>query len=160
MNFEIVSVAPKKLVGKSLSMSFVVNKTGQLWAGFMPLVKKVQNRIGGERISLQIYSDDFMQDPTLQFTKWALVEVVNFDAIPNELEQYNLTGGLYAVFPYKGNVIEAPVFFEKIFSECIPASNYKLDNSRPHFEIIPEGKYDPMNPDSEEDIYIPVKLKE
>ena len=160
MNFQIVSFAPKKLVGKSLPMSFEVNKTRQLWASFMPLMKEINNKIGGERISLQIYSDDFMQDPTQEFVKWALVEVTDFDAIPDELEQFNLTGGLYAVFPYKGNVIQAPVFFGNIFKKWIPESNYELDNTRPHFEILQEGKYNPMDPNSEEVIYIPVRLKE
>ena len=159
MNFKIVSLNPKKLIGKSIPMSFLENKTGQLWGSFMPKVKEIKNTVGGKRISLQIYSDEFMLNPGLQFIKWALIEVTDFKSIPSGLEQFNLTGGLYAVFPYKGNVIQAPVFFEQIFKEWIPESNYELDNSRPHFEILPEGKYNPMDPNSEEDIYIPVKLK-
>ncbi|MFC7772796.1 GyrI-like domain-containing protein [Flavobacterium sp. GCM10027622] len=160
MEFRTTDLAEKKLVGNSLTMSFIENKTAQLWGGFMPKVKEIPNKVGGERISLQMYPNDFMEDPTLQFVKWALVEVTDFENIPTELQKFNLTGGLYAVFPYKGNIVQAPVFFKKIFSEWIPASVYELDNSRPHFEIIPEGKYDPMDPDSEETIYIPIKLKE
>lgn len=160
MDFKIVNVKAKKLIGKPLSMSFLENKTGQLWSSFMPRAKEIENKIGGERISLQVYSEEFMQNSTLQFTKWALVEVSHFGKIPEEFEKFDLTGGLYAVFHYKGNAMQAPVYFSKIFKECIPESIYELDNSRPHFEILPEGKYDPMNSNSEEDIYIPVRLKE
>ena len=160
MDYVIVNLSPKKLVGKSLSMSFSEDKTGQLWGSFMPRVKEIENRVGGERVSMQMYSDDFMQNPELLYTKWATVEVANYNLIPNGLEAIDITGGLYAIFPYKGNVIQAPVFFEKIFMEWIPNSEYELDNTRPHFEILPEGKYDPMDPNSEETIYIPIKLKE
>jgi AraC family transcriptional regulator len=159
MIFSVVNLSSKKCVGRSLPMSFVENKTGQLWGSFMPKVKEIASKVGGEHISLQIYSDDFMNDPSLPFTKWALVEVSDFDSVPEDLVNYTITGGLYAVFPYKGNAIQAPAFFERIFKESIPASDYELDNSRPHFEILPEGKYDPMDPDSEETIYIPIKLK-
>ncbi len=160
MDFVIVNLTSKKFIGKSLSMSFSEDRTGQLWGSFMPRVKEIANRVGGERVSMQLYSDDFMQNPELLYTKWATVEVVNYNLIPNGLEAIDITGGLYAVFPYKGNIIQAPVFFEKIFMEWIPNSEYELDNSRLHFEILPEGKYDPMDPNSEETIYIPIKLKE
>ena len=111
MDFEIVSVSPKKLVGKSMVMSFIENRTGQLWGIFMSELKEIRNKIGDERISLQIYSDEFMQNPKLQFRKWALVEVTNFELIPSGFEQFNLAGGVYAIFPYKGNIIQAPGFF-------------------------------------------------
>lgn len=159
MDFKVVEVKSKKLVGKSLEMSFTENRTGDLWRSFAPMIKEIPSRAGTDRVSLQIYPNEFMQDPTLKFTKWALVEVSNYSSELNELEQFNFTGGLYAVFNYKGNVIQASIFFKKIFAECIPASVYELDNSRPHFEILPIGKYDPMDENSEEDIYIPIKLK-
>ena len=159
VGFQILDLAEKKFVGKSLEMSFLENRTSELWREFVPKIKNIEGRFGGERISLQMYSDDFMNNPSHRFTKWALVEVSDFDSVPEELENITITGGLYAVFPYKGNVIQAPAFFERIFKVIIPVSDYELDNSRPHFEILPEGKYDPMNPDSEETIYIPIRLK-
>ena len=54
----------------------------------------------------------------------------------------------------------APDFFRKIFIDIIPNSEYQLDNSRPHFELLPAVKYDPMDENSEEQVYIPIKLKE
>lgn len=158
--FRVVEIKPKKLIGKSLSMSFLNNTTGVLWGSFAPRIKEISNRVGGDKISLQFYHNEFMMNSAIPFTKWATVEVSNFDTIPNDLETLEIQGGLYAVFHYLGNVIGAPAFFGKIYSEWIPNSDYELDNTRPHFEILPVGKYEPMGENSEEDIYIPVKLKE
>lgn len=159
MEFSIVELQSKKLVGKSLSMSFVDDKTGILWGSFAPQIKNVANRVGDEKISLQFYTDDFMIDPTIPFVKWAAIEVSDFKNVFQSIEKLEIIGGLYAVFHYKGNVLGAPDFFSKIFKEYITNSNYQLDNSRPHFELLPSGKYDPMDENSEEKIYVPIKLK-
>ncbi|MFM9945765.1 MAG: GyrI-like domain-containing protein, partial [Bacteroidia bacterium] len=44
-----------------------------------------------------------------------------------------------------------------IYGTWIPNSEYNLDN-RPHFEILGE-KYKNNHPDSEEEIWIPIKPK-
>jgi len=149
----------KKLVGKYLSMRFADDKTGMLWGSFAPKIKDITDRVGDEKISLQFYTDDFMIDPTIPFNKWAAIEVTDFKNVLQDFEKLEITGGLYAVFHYKGNVLGAPNFFSKIFKESILNSNYQLDNSRPHFELLPSGKYDPMDENSEEKIYVPIKLK-
>lgn len=160
MEFKVINLQPKKLVGKSLPMSFVEDKTGQLWGSFAPQIATIPNRVDGEKISLQFYSDDFMTNPLISFTKWAIVEVSGFENIPETIQKLEIEGGVYAVFHYKGNVLGAPDFFGKIFSNIIPNSEYQLDNSRPHFELLPAGRYDPMDENSEEEVYIPIKLKE
>jgi AraC family transcriptional regulator len=47
------------------------------------------------------------------------------------------------------------VFFTYIFTRWLPASGYQLDN-RPHFEILGD-KYKNNDPESEEEIWIPVR---
>ena len=73
------------------------------------------------------------------------------------MEAFELPGGLYAVFEYKGKASEATDTFEYIFYDWLPKSKYDLDD-RPHFEILGE-KYKTDDPESEEEIWIPVKLK-
>lgn len=158
MEFRIVEITPKKLVGKSLEMSIMQDKTGDLWRSFLPVINQVNNRVGKERLSLQFYSDDFMKKPSLLFTKWAVVEVSDFVSVSEEMQTLEISGGKYAVFHYKGNVFGAPEFFGKIFGEIIPNSAYELDNSRPHFELLPTV-YNPMDENSEEDVFIPIKNK-
>jgi AraC family transcriptional regulator len=146
---------PKKLIGKRLNMSFANNRTPELWRSFMPLRKKNQNTVGTDLFSLQNYAtinpfQDF--NPELNFEKWAAVEVTDFDNVPEEMETFVLEGGLYAVFDYKGN---SPEIFQYIFNQWLPNSGYELAH-RPHFEILGE-KYNNNDPDSEEEIWIPIK---
>lgn len=61
----------------------------------------------------------------------------------------NLTNELISVTVYS--------IFQYIFGTWLPASGYYLDN-RPHFEILGH-KYKNNDPDSEEEIWIPVKPK-
>lgn len=156
MQPQFVSIEPKKLLGVCLEMSLAENRTGELWRSFMPRLKEIETRIGSNLYSLQVYDEDYFQqfDPRREFEKWALAEVKNFSLIPDEMEPFELPGGLYAVFQHKGMGTE---IFQYIFSEWLPKSGYLLDN-RPHFEILGE-KYRQGSPDSEEEIWIPVKEK-
>ena len=73
------------------------------------------------------------------------------------METYILPGGLYAVFLHKGAATTGPKTFQYIFGTWLPESDYSLD-IRPHFEILGE-KYKNDDPDSEEEIWIPIKPK-
>jgi AraC family transcriptional regulator len=156
MQPQFVTIEPKKLLGICLEMSLAENLTGELWRSFMPRLKEIETRVGNNLYSLQVYEEDYFQqfNPAREFEKWALAEVRNFSMIPDEMEPFELPGGLYAVFQHKGMGTD---IFQKIFSEWLPNSGYSLDN-RPHFEILGE-KYKQGSPDSEEEIWIPVKPK-
>lgn len=156
MQPQFVNIEQKKLLGICLEMSLAENRTGELWRSFMPRLKEIETRVGNNLYSLQVYDEDYFQqfDPLREFEKWALAEVKNFSVIPDEMEPFELRGGMYAVFQHKGMGTE---IFQFIFSEWLPKSGYLLDN-RPHFEILGE-KYKHGSPDSEEEIWIPVKQK-
>lgn len=148
----------KKLIGKHLMMSFADNKTGELWRSFMPHRKEILNTVDTNLYSLQLYAPDFFQqfNPHASFEKWAAVEVSDFDTIPEGMEAFVLTGGLYAVFVHKGSSTDN-ITFQYIFSTWLPDSDYILDD-RPHFELL-GAKYKNADPDSEEEIWVPVKPK-
>jgi AraC family transcriptional regulator len=150
------TIPSKKLIGMKLVMSFADNKTGQLWQRFMPRRKEIQNNLSTDLFSLQVYPPDFDFDPNTQFEKWAAVEVSGLEDVPDQLETFLLSGGLYAVFQYKGLNTDTRIF-QYIFGEWLPTSAYQPDN-RPHFEVLGE-KYKNGSPDSEEEIWIPVKPK-
>ena len=153
----IITIPATKLIGKKIKMSFDNNRTFELWSGFMPRRKEIQNAISNDLYSLQVYEDDVQFSPQTQFTKWALVPVTDFNEVPKDMEPFVLEGGLYAVFPYKGLAADFEKMFRYIFFDWLPNSDYELDN-RPHFEIL-GAKYLKDNPNSEEDIYVPIKLK-
>ena len=160
MQPRIEDLKEKKLIGKRMTMSFADNKTAELWRGFMLHRKEISNNVGTDLYSMQLYTPSFFDNfnPQATFEKWATIEVTDFNDIPDEMETFTLSGGIYAVFLYKGLVSAASATFQYILGTWLPNSEYILDN-RPHFEILGE-KYKNQDPDSEEEIWIPIKLKE
>lgn len=159
MEPRIEQLRGKKLAGKRMTMSLAANRTGELWRSLMPRRREITNNIGADLYSLQIYPEKYFEafDPRREFEKWALVEVRDFSGLPDGLEPFSLPGGLYAVFLHRGPASQGPETFEYIFTNWLPRSKYVLDN-RPHFEIL-GAKYKNEDPDSEEEIWIPVKSK-
>ena len=124
----------------------------------MPRRKEIKNNLTDELFSMQVYDQlpDFKNfNPHRSFEKWAAAEVADFDTIPDGMESYVLTGGLYAVFLYKGRASEGSQTFRYIFGTWLPDSDYELDH-REHFEILDE-RYKNEQPDSEEEIWIPIR---
>jgi len=149
----------KKLVGKQIITSIANNQTFSLWSSFMPRRKEIVNTVSTDLFSMQVYPYDFdftFSNLSVTFQKWATVEVTDFENIPEEMETYVLPAGLYAVFEYKGLNTDTKIF-EYIFGTWLPSSQYNIDN-RPHFEIL-GAKYKNNDPNSEEEIWIPIKLK-
>jgi len=142
-------------------MSLAQNKTAELWRSFMPMRREIKNTISSDLFSMQVYDPSYdFENFNLHdsFDKWAAVEVTDVNSIPNGMETYTLPGGLYAVFLYKGAASEGEKVFRYIFGTWLPASAYTLD-SRPHFEVLGE-KYKNDSPDSEEEIWIPIRAKQ
>ena len=157
MNPTIKTFPTTKFIGKNLSFTYADYRAFELWSSFMPRRKEIQNIIGTELYNIQINPDNFDFQPNTPFTKWAAVAVSSFDFIPDEMETLEINEGLYAVFNYKGDQSKAASFFNSIYTEWLPSSEYELDN-RPQFEILGE-KYKNNDPNSEEEIWIPVKIK-
>ncbi|WP_242927963.1 GyrI-like domain-containing protein [Pontibacter vulgaris] len=159
MEPRIETLTEKKLIGKSLAMSLTNDKTPVLWKSFMPRRKEIQNNSGTELYSLQVYDPSYFQNfnPTTAYTKWAAIEVTDFETVPPEMETFIVPGGLYAVFLHKGSSTDTSTF-HYIFTNWLPKSDYVLDN-RPHFEILGD-RYKNGDASSEEEVWIPIKLKQ
>ncbi|MBX9851592.1 MAG: GyrI-like domain-containing protein [Cytophagaceae bacterium] len=158
MQPKIKTSIEKKLIGKKIKMSLSDNKTGELWRSFMPSRREIKNNLTTELISMSIYDPLYFKNfnPAAEFEKWAAVEVKDFSIVPEGMETYTLPPGLYAVFFYKGLNTDHSIY-QYIFSTWLPASVYLLDD-RPHFEILGE-KYKNNDPESEEEIWMPVRNK-
>ncbi len=160
MQARFVTIRTKKLIGKKLQMSVIHDRTPELWQSFMPRRKEVTNLENNFLYSVQIFESDQYFDkfsPEIEFEKWAAVEVAEFTNIPEDMEKLEIPEGLYVVFNYKGSANAALPFFQYIFQTWIPESEYLVDN-RPHFALMGE-RYRGNNPDSEEEIWVPVKKK-
>ena len=155
----IIKTSPeRKLIGKRIQTCIANDKTFELWKSFMPHHHQIKNKITEELISMQVFPPafDFSNfNIQAEFEKWATAEVSEFQMIPEGMETYIIPSGLYAVFLHKGPASDGQKTFQYIFGTWLPNSIYALD-SRPHFEILGE-KYKNNDPDSEEEIWVPIK---
>lgn len=147
------------LVGMHKEMSLADNQTFALWNAFMPRRKEIINSLNTDLFSMQLYDASYFENFSLdkKFMKWAAVAVGNFETIPDGMESYTIEGGEYAVFTHKGGPETGAEAFGYIFNTWLPNSDYTLD-SREHFELLGD-KYKHGDPESEEEIWIPIKPK-
>ncbi len=159
MQPKIKSLPTTKLIGMSQKMSLTDNKTHELWSRFMKRRSEIKNSTSSDFYSVQVYDSSYFEDFSLdnEFEKWATIAVSDFDSIPDGMEAHTLKSGLYAVFLHKGTASDGAKTFQYIFQTWLPNSGYFLDD-RPHFEIL-GAKYKNNDPDSEEEIWIPIKSK-
>lgn len=151
--------AGKKLVGKSVRMSLAENKTSSLWNWLMPRRKEIVNIDGADLYSVEQYDPGYFKrfDPVTEFTKWAAIPVTDLDSVPEGMEPLTIPEGLYAVFIHRGPASDGPRTYQYIYGTWLPQSDYQLDD-RPHFALMGE-KYRNNDPDSEEEIWVPVRSR-
>ena len=159
MKVSIQTIPSKQLIGLNITMSIVDNKTYELWNKFRTSQHLIKNPIGLDLYSIQVYNSPFEHfKPTSIFTKWACIEVQGIDNVPELFSNFTIKGGSYAVFIHKGLASDFKKTFDYIFKEWLPESNYLLDETRAHFEVL-GNKYKNNNPNSEEDVWIPILEK-
>jgi len=147
-----------RLIGLSLQMSLAANKTQELWSSFMPRRKEVEGKLSSECYSLQIYPAEFMHGrfgPNTPFMKWAGVPVNEEAAIPAGMAEFRIPAGKYAMFTHKGTAQEFRQTWQQIYDQWLPQSGYQLREA-PHFEILGERYKGHDNPESEEEVWIPI----
>lgn len=159
----IVELSPKTLVGLSMEMTYATSSlTGKLWGTFMPRRNEVTGTVSSDKYSLQKFEigfDWYSSNPDTRFIKWAAMEVENKSVVPDGMEVLDLEGGLYAVFIHKGLSSQFPQTLQYILGEWMPTSGYEPDGSRPQYELLGE-KYKNNHPDSEEEVWFPIKKRE
>jgi AraC family transcriptional regulator len=142
------------LTGISMEMSLSNDQTPTLWGKFRRQQKQHFAADPDFFFSVTVYPSLYFENfnPTTLFTKHALVKPEYAGEMDLGWERFSLPGGLFAVFSHKG---PDSSIFQYIYTQWLPQSGYVLDN-RPHFEKLPSG-YIPGHPDSEEEIYIPIR---
>lgn len=152
---KILTVTEKHLLGLHTELTMNNNLTIELWQKFMPRKKEILQLVSDSIFPAQVYPSDYFDSmqPNKPFTMWATVEI-NPDTlcIPEGMEILIIPEGLYACFTLVGMDIQALMRY--IFIEWLPISGYKVAN-RPHFAIM-DKRYKHNQPDSQEDIYIPI----
>jgi predicted transcriptional regulator YdeE len=94
-------------------------------------------------------------DPKTQTMEYmCAVEVASFDGLPKELGRMRVPAARYAVFRHDGNVSTVRATWDKIFSEWLPSSGLRSNNT-PDFEVYGE-QFDPKTGDGGIEIWVPV----
>jgi AraC family transcriptional regulator len=146
------------LVGLKIETSMASMDAPKLWAQFMPRKSEITNRLNENYYSVDVFPglEYFQQfNPHTKFDKWAAVNVQDLGNIPLGMETLTIPSGKYAIYIYKGTGQDAGMFYNRIFTEWLVEDQLDLEN-RPHMAIM-GSKYIANNPDSEEEIWIPVK---
>jgi AraC family transcriptional regulator len=159
MFLRIEQIPTRNFIGMNLRMSSAKDRSAELWRSFMPKRKQIKKAIGENVYSIQ----QFDQVPDFNipvgedlYTNWAVQEVEAGVTIPEGMTPFILQGGFYAIFLHRGTPADFPVTARYIFQTWLPASGYKVEN-RPFFQILTPA-YNPGNPASEEEVYIPIAL--
>ncbi|NER18622.1 GyrI-like domain-containing protein [Spongiivirga citrea] len=153
----ITIISDKLLVGISIRTSLAESKMPMAWQRLMPRRKEINN-IGNDMYSIQVYDNDYAHGEftfDTQFTYIAGIEVVDHNHIPDQLEAITLKGGQYAIFRHKGDLAAFRKTFDYIHLEWMPNSPYQLDH-RNQFEVLGAKYLGQDNPNSEEDVWVPI----
>lgn len=160
LEVRIVLIGEKTMVGMQEKMSLSQDNTFSLWKSFRSKEQQIDHRISSDLFSIQIYDENTGFDnftPKTIFEKWAAVEVSMAEDLPEGCSSMIIPQGLYAVFVHRGTPDMFPETMTRIMKEWFPASAYVIDQ-RPHFAVMGED-YKLNDPRSEEEIWIPVRLK-
>ncbi|MCK0156422.1 GyrI-like domain-containing protein [Cellulophaga sp. F20128] len=158
---EIKTLTEKWLVGIKKEESVLTMNATAHWKEFMQRRKEIFGSVENEYYSVQEYGIDYSFsnfNPAAVFKKWAAVAVVEKGHIPTGMENLILPAGKYAVFVYKGVAKEFSKIVHYIFKDWLPSSEYELDQ-RPHFEFLDKKYLGATNPNSEEEVWIPIRNK-
>ena len=112
MTPKIVTIAPKKLIGFSIEMSLLDNQTQTIWQLFMPRLKEITNAVSADLFSLQKYPSTYFTNftPETIFSKWAAVEVKDFEKARNPSFQLKIDFGVLGT---KNSAAQITVLYSK-----------------------------------------------
>lgn len=136
------------------------NRLQDLWSRANSVSTQIPNRVAGGRgfgiceacRENTLYT---MNDAVL-FTEVAGVEVTSFEGLPDSFVRKILPGGRYAVFTHRGSLSKLSQTFEYIWGTWFLTTKEEMDG-REDFELYDERFLGYDNPDSELDLYIPVR---
>ena len=129
-----------------------------LWCKFVQRVGELKN---ADPIVCYGYCDQPEDVPDgKEFRYMACVEVKEQEDIPKDMTAVKVPAKQYAVFTHKGAVNEIGRTYDYIYGTWLPESGYEADGCH-DFEYYDErfNSQNPMDPQSEVDVYVPVKKK-
>lgn len=159
IEIKLKNVDAKHMAGMHIDTSPANSNAHQIWSAFMPKRMTIAGPEDDVFYSIQDYPADYPWeafDPMATFTTWAAKEVNNNSNLPEGFSPTILKGGLYAVWTHTGTAATISNDIMYFFTKWLPNSGYMLDKSRKHFEALGKEYLGPENPDSKEEVFIPI----
>lgn len=157
----IVEIDDIKVAGLRCETTLRDNVIPELWQRFTKIIDTIPNKAMDARTfgicecSPSVSSIYSMNKDAL-FHEVASVEVSSFDGIPDSVVKKTIIGGKYAVFTHKGSLVNLKKTFDYIWSTWMIGSRVQIDD-REDFELYDDRFKGYYHPDSELDIYIPIR---
>lgn len=157
MEPKIVELPPFKAVGMGKKVTLkTVSLIPKLWEEFIPREKEIKKRVNqGITYGLCEYVNMSSFDEDTPYQEFVCCQVSEFKDLPDKMAGKEVAGGKYAVFTHKGSLNNLRKTYDFIYSTWLPKSGYELKPTD-DFERYDE-RYVPGDPESEIDIYLPVK---
>lgn len=157
----IVELPDIKAAGLRGSTTLNDNVLPGLWSAFMRIIDQVPHqKPGGRGFGICEACDSgntlYTMNGDVLFSEVAAIEVESFDGLPSPFVPKMIKGGRYAVFTHTGSLSLLPDSFSYIWGTWFFVTDEKLD-AREDFELYDERFLGYDNPDSEIDLYIPIR---
>lgn len=136
------------------------NRLKELWERAFASFPQIPGRIpGGRGFGICEACNDnviYTMNEDVTFTEVAGIEVSSFDGVPEGVVTKVLKAGRYAVFTHRGSLSMLRRTFDYIWGTWFLTTREEVDG-REDFELYDERFLGYDHPDSEVDLYIPVK---
>lgn len=137
------------------------NKLAELWWHFNAIAHTVPSPAPGARgigvcESCTSGNTLYGMSDNIPFTEVAGIEVTSLDGLPAPFVGKQVKGGRYAVFTHRGSIARLSQTFEYIWGTWFLVTREELD-AREDFELYDQRYLGFDDPNSEMDIYIPIK---
>lgn len=156
----IVELSAIKVAGIRGETTLKDNKLAELWQEFNKRSAQIPHRpIHGRAFGICEACQDnsvYSMSDEVVFTEVAGVEVESFAGVPEEFVQKVIPGGRYAVFTHTGSLRQLPQTFHYIWGTWLLTTKEEMDD-REDFELYDHRYLGYDHPDSQIDLYIPLK---
>lgn len=171
MEPKIVRRESFKVVGMQIITTLRSNAVNmdiaRLWVKFAPRIEEIGSRtdpavsycIRGNPADEETSQCEMTEET--QQSELACVEVKDFDHIPGGMIGITIPARTYAVFTHRGKIFPNYLrpAYTSIYDAWVPGSGYETDGGF-DLELYDDERFKaPDDPDSEIDIYVPVKVK-
>ena len=154
----IVELDEMTVVGVQTLFSMKCNLIPLLWERFAPRMQEIKNA-SRKDVALEVAYD--MQGESEEETFFVLAGLIvdSVGEIPEGMTYKHIPAHEYAMFTHYGPISQIYDTYDRIYNKILPRSAYEVDDKACAIEWYDE-RFKMDSPDSEYDIYVPVKERQ